>query len=611
MNILHVLSQVFPSGPEFYACALAKKHMDEGHHVTIVSDTLTASSQALYIPAPIARRKPIQRWRNIRFLHKLIRKNNIEVVHAHSRAASWVSYFAVKGTGASLISTIHGRQHLHTSTTVFDIYGDKVIAICENVKTHLLDEVTIAKEKIVTIPNGFDFEKLYTAPMAEIPHAGLVLSVIGRTNGPKGQITANLIKLVFPSLLNKFPGLTIRLIGGKMEDLGEEANKLIKSLNQQYHHRIEPIGFVNDLPAKIHESALVICSGRIAVESICLRAAVMAWGEGCYHGLVTEENLEEVIASNFGDILAHNIGMHTDYAKVSLAIAQALSQPVYTSDLHKKIESRFSIDTVAKEVESVYLSARMKKLAPGFIPVLMYHKIPVNPIESAHKIFVTATNFRKHLEFLKRKHFTPITFTEYFQFFSGQKPKETFPENPIILTFDDGYEDNYTNLLPLMNEFNYKGVIFFLGDEQKNYNFWDADAGEHKDMLMNLEQKKAFVKAGWEIGAHSMTHADLTQCDSATLAFEVLESRRRLQEQLNISVISFAYPTGHCNEKVKRFVRENGYRFGIATDTGGMHIEDDHYQIFRINMFPHDAETQLAKKTSWWYRRYYKFKRKK
>jgi peptidoglycan/xylan/chitin deacetylase (PgdA/CDA1 family) len=186
-----------------------------------------------------------------------------------------------------------------------------------------------------------------------------------------------------------------------------------------------------------------------------------------------------------------------------------------------------------------------------------------------------------------------------------------FPRRPIILTFDDGYRDNFTNLLPMMNEFGFRGVLFLLGDNSADYNFWDADRGDHYDPLMTLEEKKAFLQAGWEIGAHSMTHPDLTAMDYGQAKWEIEESRRRLEADLGAEIVSFAYPGGRVDERVKRLTQQAGFVFGISTDTGGLHIEDDRFQVFRVNMFPGDADFQLWKKSSSWYRRYYRHKRGK
>ena len=86
-------------------------------------------------------------------------------------------------------------------------------------------------------------------------------------------------------------------------------------------------------------------------------------------------------------------------------------------------------------------------------------------------------------------------------------PWPIFRARPLILTFDDGYLDNYTNLLPLMQQYGYRGVLYLLGDFDVRYNQWDlaADPTEPRSEIMSPAQKQAFVAAGWEIGAHTLT----------------------------------------------------------------------------------------------------------
>ena len=88
-------------------------------------------------------------------------------------------------------------------------------------------------------------------------------------------------------------------------------------------------------------------------------------------------------------------------------------------------------------------------------------------------------------------------------------------------------------------------------------------------------------------------------------------SKAELERRLGISVLSFAYPYGDLSAETKRLAQQAGFTYAVATDSGGMHLEDDRLQIFRINMFPHESAGSLFKKTSPWYRRYYRWKRKK
>ena len=137
MRILHVLSAEFFAGSAAYAVQLAEAHRAQGHAVWLVSDADDLPTGATQVRAAISNRRYGQRLRNSQLIRRLVRREQIDVVHAHSRAASWVSSLALLGLKVPLVSTVHGRQHLHTSTSLVDIYGDKVIAICANLVSHL------------------------------------------------------------------------------------------------------------------------------------------------------------------------------------------------------------------------------------------------------------------------------------------------------------------------------------------------------------------------------------------------------------------------------------------------------------------------------------------
>lgn len=608
MKILHILSQVVVTGAEVYAAALADEQLRHGHQAWILSDTFRTPTQAPHITAPIADRSYLQRGLNIALIRKLVRQHGIEVVHAHSRAASWVAYLALKGLKIPLISTIHGRQHLHLSTKLYDIYGRRVIAVCPNLEHHLRHEVHIQPHKITMIPNGFDFDEL--AVRTQPPAGPPVLSIIGRTNGGKGERTAELLVHVLPVVLEKIKDLKVRIIGGTLDTLPASGREAFRALAARFEGRVEAIGFVQDLPRWIAESSLVIASGRVAIEALAMNVPLWALGESLCHGLVTTETLHTCISSNFGDISATASIPPFDHQGLSADLCHALQQ-ARPPEMVAHIRAYYGLSRVYQQVMHHYAAARMEQHHPAHIPVLMYHKIPDQPLSGRHQTFVTKDNFARHLAFFQKQKLTPITFAQYLEYGTGKRPLKQFPANPVILTFDDGYLDNYTNLLPLMQQAGWPGVLYLLGDTTIDHNCWDVAEGERRDELMSPEQRKAFVAAGWEIGAHSMTHRHLDRLPEHEVLHEIQESKRRLEADLGIEVVSFAYPYGSYDEKTKAAARQAGFAFGIATDTGGMHLEEDRFAIFRVNIFPHDDENSLWKKTSAWYRRYYRWKRGK
>ncbi|MGI4737097.1 MAG: polysaccharide deacetylase family protein [Janthinobacterium lividum] len=610
MRILHVLSANFFAGSVAYAVALAEAHRRAGHEVWLASDAASLPTSATVVQLPISQRKYGQRLRNIRALRRLIAAHGIDVVHAHSRAASWVSYFAVRGRPLPLVSTVHGRQHLHASTSLFDVYGDKVIAICENLAEHLRTEVKMAANKLAVVPNGIAFGP---GPPAG-PALHQRLAFIGRFNGPKGERAAGLLAHVFPALLREFSALRVALIGGELDQLPEVGKAALAALQAEFGARIEVVGFTDDVPSWLHQTDLIIGAGRVAIEALGAGRAVLALGEACYAGPVTAETYAAAAASNFGDILAQQGNEPADWGLVLREARAFWQQPAFpTSALQQQVRLDYDLGRIAAQVLAVYESARMKKAVPDFMPVLMYHKIPDAPLATKHQIYVTKENFERHLTYFQQHDFTPITFHDYQDFASGRRSLAEFPRRPLILTFDDGYLDNYTNLLPLMQRFGYRGVLYLLGDFGVRYNQWDADTDptEPRADIMDANQKQAFVAAGWEIGAHTMRHARLPELPTPAAAAEIQQSKAALEQALGTDVISFAYPYGALTEEVKAQVQQAGFTYGVATDTGGLHLEDDRMQIFRINMFPHETPGSLFKKTATWYRRYYRWKRQK
>ncbi|MDB5267416.1 MAG: hypothetical protein JWP58_456 [Hymenobacter sp.] len=610
MRILHVLSAEFFAGSVAYAVQLAEAHRAQGHQVWVVADADKLPTGATLVWAGISNRSYRQRLRNARIIRQVVKKERIDVVHCHSRAASWVSYFALRGLAVPLVSTVHGRQHLHTSTSLLDVYGDKVIAICANLREHLISEVKMEAAKIVAIPNGVAFGSEAIAG----ENSDLRVSFIGRFNGGKGERAAALLAQVFPALLREFVGLRVALIGGELQHLPVAGKTALAQLQTEFGERIEVVGFTSDVPGWLARTTLVIGAGRVAIEALGAGRPVLALGEARYAGLVTDETFASAAASNFGDISARQSTSEVDFAAL-LADAQAfLRQPqAVPAVLQQQVRAHYSLTTVAVRVLEVYQAARMQKAVPGFIPVLMYHKIPDAPLATKHQIYVTKENFEKHLAYFKQQKLTPITFADYLKYATGELPLREFPARPIILTFDDGYTDNYTNLLPLMQQYGYRGVLYLLGDADIRYNRWDADfdPDEPRSEIMDLAQKRAFVAAGWEIGAHTMSHPRLTTLPLPAAAAEIQGSKTALEAALQTEIVSFAYPYGDLGEDVKAAVREAGFALGVATDTGGMTIEDDRMQVFRVNMFPNESTSSLFKKTSPWYRKYYRWKRGK
>ncbi len=156
MKILHLLSQTHLTGPEVYAVMLCREQIAAGHQCVIVSDTLTVSSTAEYVAMPIHDRSIVSRLRNIIKLWRLCREREIDVIHAHSRAASWIANIVCRCARIGYVSTVHGRQSKRAMRSHFNIYGQDIIVVCDSLVSHLQDEMGIQNATIKVIRNGID-----------------------------------------------------------------------------------------------------------------------------------------------------------------------------------------------------------------------------------------------------------------------------------------------------------------------------------------------------------------------------------------------------------------------------------------------------------------------
>jgi hypothetical protein len=156
MNILHLLSQTHLTGAEVYAVTICKFQLRDGHRCLIVSDTLNVPSAASYLAMPIHNRHFINRIRNIVKLIRLCRREKIDVIHAHSRAASWLANIVRWFVPIAFVSTVHGRQSVHASSQRANVYGYHIIVVCEHLAAHLRDELNIRNAHLHLIRNGIE-----------------------------------------------------------------------------------------------------------------------------------------------------------------------------------------------------------------------------------------------------------------------------------------------------------------------------------------------------------------------------------------------------------------------------------------------------------------------
>lgn len=223
-------------------------------------------------------------------------------------------------------------------------------------------------------------------------------------------------------------------------------------------------------------------------------------------------------------------------------------------------------------VAAAGLSARWNWWRPavaGGLPVLMYHKIGDYPPGSKlKKLWVSAADFRKQLEYLKDHGYAAIDFRDWRDAEKGVKP---LPEKPVMITFDDGYMNNYDIAFPLLKEFGMKSCVFLVYETMEKHNAWHDPETEPWLKMLTWAQIREMQDSGLvEFGSHTMRHRNLSEIPLDEARWELSESKTRLEEKLGREMIGFAYPYGSGAYKpdVRQAALDAGYRFDFSIKQG-------------------------------------------
>lgn len=202
----------------------------------------------------------------------------------------------------------------------------------------------------------------------------------------------------------------------------------------------------------------------------------------------------------------------------------------------------------------------------GGLAVPMYHKIGDAPRGSKlKKLWVAEDDFRRQCAALVKDGWTSLHFSELAAIRDGRRP---LPKKPVVITFDDGYENNFTAAHPVLKEFGLKANLFLVYETTGRHNAWHDPATEPWQRMLDWAQVREMLDSGvWDVGSHTMRHAHLPSLGFEDAAWEIGESKKRLEDKLGRPMLAFGYPygAGAYDPKIREAVFEAGYAmdFGI------------------------------------------------
>ncbi|MDF9407829.1 polysaccharide deacetylase family protein [Pelotomaculum isophthalicicum JI] len=227
--------------------------------------------------------------------------------------------------------------------------------------------------------------------------------------------------------------------------------------------------------------------------------------------------------------------------------------------------------------------------------IIAYHRVNSS---GKDPMAVSVENFQAQMKYFHERGYSSLTLADY----SNMINQNDLPKKSLVITFDDGYRDNYLFAFPTLKLYGFRATIFltvdFIGTSDTfpmDKNKWDKINDE--DLPLSWEQVLEMKKYGVEFGSHTCSHWHLDELPEKELIKELVDSKRCLEENLQSTVTSFCYPSGRFNQRVKEAVCQAGYLAAVVTPRLRQ-VDEDIYSLKRIGIYSNDTDWRFRLKTS-------------
>lgn len=212
------------------------------------------------------------------------------------------------------------------------------------------------------------------------------------------------------------------------------------------------------------------------------------------------------------------------------------------------------------------------------VPVLLYHKIDLPSADvKIRGAFTYPRKFEKQISYLKKKGFEFYTAGELIDFYLE---RGEFPKKSVVVTFDDGWKDNYTNAFPILKKYGAKATIFLVPScVGKITDKVTAEGEGGREHLSEKDILEMSASGEIEFASHSFNHKLFHQISDKEIEFEITESKKYIENLTNKECSVFAYPAGFYTDYAKKALKTAGYEAAFSTVYGAV----DNLDVFALN----------------------------
>jgi len=228
-------------------------------------------------------------------------------------------------------------------------------------------------------------------------------------------------------------------------------------------------------------------------------------------------------------------------------------------------------------------------LCPRYtVPILMYHSFENAPAKD-NLVTISPDHFEQQMAFLRKNGYHVISLDELV---NGLKYGRKFSHNTVVITIDDGYQNNYTYAYPILKKYGFPATIFLA-----------TNLMESKDMYLTWTEIKEMSQNNIYFGGHTKNHVYLPSImDKDVLWDEIAGSKEMIEKHMGHSVGYFCYPTGGFTEEVKNLVKKAGYKGACTTNRGSDFLNrQEFYELNRVSVRNADYSLSFWAKLSGYY----------
>ncbi|MFH0731633.1 MAG: glycosyltransferase [Candidatus Omnitrophota bacterium] len=594
MNILYLLTHSLEvGGAQKDIFAFTKELVKRGHNVVVTcrdrkfAQNITSLGGKYYsVDFHFNSLKKLRESANS--LKNIIEKEKIDIIAPQSIRTTLAVLFAnsAKKPVITTIHNIHSKFSLFISGIILNLASRLVIFESEYERNRLI-RWGLSQNKTIVVHSGIDLNRFSPREkdkelLRELGFSpdDIIIGTVARLSPEKGQ---EYIIEAMPVVLREFPRARFIFVGdGPLKD---SLWSMVDGLGLK--DKVVFVGLQKDIPRFLSIMDLFVLSStresfpQSAREAMAMGKPVIATNIGGCPEVVRDGVTGILIKpGNAGALTSAIIGLLKDKAKMhSMAEAgrkraESLFDEKYWINANEHIMQYFVKETNAvapkKQIRAISsnLSYVLSRQKDG-VRILMYHRVSDN--RPYDRLCVKVGEFRKQMEWLK-EHFEVV----------GLKEVSSWAKK-VVITFDDGYEDNYTNAFPILKEYNLPATVFV------------ATESVGKEGFLSWDQIQQMSRNAIEFGAHTLNHVKLAGAAIEEAKLEI-EGSKKIIESYGLKCDFFCYPKGDFNAEVKFLTAKAGFKVACSIKPGANLPGQDQFELKRTEVSGFDSMFDFRKK---------------